>query len=432
MLLDYQNDGDPRWAYLATISTVNLNTLFNVIHGGVGDGQNDFHGLIDNFADNFFHWKDPIFYGDDVAFWVIAGITTIFAAITGGGAAPAVAASLTGAAALLGAAAQQSTQAFKPLEGATRNAGIDYLGELSTQLATTTRQSIEAWANTMFAGLPDTNGKTILDYLHGGALIEAGSIPSSSAAEHYFMSAMVARVIGSQWRTKPTFLVFARTDYPNDNHGPNETKYYSEIMGGIYHLYYYDGRALERPPGMDLLNDSTYGIEPWQITKSAARAWEHVGNSDYTNDIALSRLQDSLASNGTLTPFKDGPAWEGIFPFPVCDVGDHIDWVGQYGDRVLPCCCGPKCRDTRTFVRAANLNHSSSFLKACREQLKYSDVDFDSVDYGIQTSSSFLEKWNHWSTAQRAGICIGIYIAGIVGLGLFMLGVVGLLFLSDV
>src|SRR5436190_6907757 len=100
MLLDYQNDGDPRWAYLATIATVNINTLFNVIHRGVGDGQNDFHGLIDNLADNFFHWKDPIFYGDDMAFWVIAGVTTIFAAITGGGAAPAVAASLTGAAAL--------------------------------------------------------------------------------------------------------------------------------------------------------------------------------------------------------------------------------------------------------------------------------------------------------------------------------------------
>jgi hypothetical protein len=46
------------------------------------------------------------------------------------------------------------------------------------------------------------------------------------------------------------------------------------------------------------------------IIKSSARAWEH-GGSNYTDEMARQRIQDSIASNGTLTPFLDGAAWEG-------------------------------------------------------------------------------------------------------------------------
>ena len=45
----------------------------------------------------------------------------------------------------------------------------------------------------------------------------------------------------------------------------------------------------------------------------------------------------------------------GVWTLPVCDVGDRIDWNGQYPKegqegRMLPCCCG----ETIPYGKASN------------------------------------------------------------------------------
>ncbi len=129
----------------------------------------------------------------------------------------------------------------------------------------------------------------------------------------------------------------------------------------------------------------------------------------------MNRIEASVASNGTLTPFQDGPGWEGVWTIPVCDVGSHVEWNTQFWDKKegfgrLPCCCGPNCADTAEFVQAAGMKDFQTLLHGCKRQLKGTEIDFSKVDYGFQTDS-FAHKWPTWSTGQRAGIVIGFIVA---------------------
>lgn len=140
-----------------------------------------------------------------------------------------------------------------------------------------------------------------------------------------------------------------RTNQIDSVSGPNQTRYYSEQDQGVYYLYRYIETGvltgyLGKPWGLDALNGSAYGIPGPAITEAAARAYLYAG-FNYTQQDVNDRITASLSSNGALTPFEDGPAWEGTWSLPVCDTGD-MDWNSQYGQRkngqygMLPCCCG--------------------------------------------------------------------------------------------
>jgi hypothetical protein len=71
---------------------------------------------------------------------------------------------------------------------------------------------------------------------------------------------------------------------------------------------------------------------------------------------------------------------------PVCDVGTHSDWVANYAEMKLPCCCGMSickstpsngnihiligvgCSETKTFMKAANMAAMKSVNDACTSQ----------------------------------------------------------------
>ena len=173
-------------------------------------------------------------------------------------------------------------------------------------------------------------------------------------------------------------------------------------MDSNYHLKGY----LDAPSSLSKLNNSIYGIDPADISRSSARAWAYA-KSNYTNDDVMNRIEASVASNGTLTPFQDGPGWEGVWTIPVCDLGVHVEWNTQFGDQKeglgrLPCCCGPKCADTAEFVKAAGMKNYEVLRDGCERQLKGSDINFSRVDYG------FGSFWSRISIGQRAGIVIGV------------------------
>jgi hypothetical protein len=146
----------------------------------------------------------------------------------------------------------------------------------------------------------------------------------------------------------------------------------------------------------------SYGIPLDAPTESSARAFEFK-KYNYTNNVALEQLHASLF-NATSNPVLDGARWTGNWNITVCDMGDHLEWNGQYGESSMaPCCCGHNCEDTKTFVQLANLHGVQSYLKQCRKQLKGTDLDFDDIDYGFAI--------NNWKSAYIAAIVVPVVVA---------------------
>jgi hypothetical protein len=160
-----------------------------------------------------------------------------------------------------------------------------------------------------------------------------------------------------------------------------------------------------------------YNLNITDAVVSSSRAWQYAGNN-YTDQDAQNRIVASVASNGTLTPFQDGSAWEGVWTIPVCNVGNNVDWITEFGDKKqgygrLPCCCGPNCTDTAEFARASGWNGSDTLLLGCRRQLADSGISFASIDYGYSGSGSFAYHWAKWNAGQRTGVTIGLIFCGL-------------------
>ncbi|KAI9775348.1 MAG: hypothetical protein M1839_001264 [Geoglossum umbratile] len=478
---DYQMAGDPPWVYLATLAVVHLNSFFNAMVTGVTNGQADYLGLIDDMILRFFPWKSQRFVLGSAQFWIVAAITALAALVSFGSL--AVGTSLAGIGAFAGAAVQQAALNMAPSSGSTaadlgtfasmtgsrvrenfnKWANSTFTGDPDARNQTILYESPPLTSQThlrilVFWGLPPNDRKVNVqrllprDYLQGGGYI-GDNIPSNTKIEEFYMKQMVSRTINSEWRTKRIFIYFARTDDPEDSNGPEVTKYYSKADGGVYYLYRYseDGILqghLDKPWGLEFLNGSTvsvlskpqpkgmdggrkarslirrdgsnYKIPPSDITKASARAWRKAG-FNYTDMIAQERILESIASNGTLTPFEDGAGWEGVWTIPVCDVGNHTKWNVKYGWKqnhrydMLPCCCGENCKDTAKFIRAANLNGLQTVLRGCKIQLQGSGINFDSVDYGFRWKNSLPLAFASWGNGARFGFVIVILIPVLVG-----------------
>ena len=178
---------------------------------------------------------------------------------------------------------------------------------------------------------------------------------------------------------------------------------YSSYYDKTYDVYVGD---LAPPPNSDHLNNTAYNISITDVLVSSSRAWKYAGNN-YTEETARNRIIASISSNGSLTPFRDGPSWEGIWTVPVCDIGNNIDWITQFeggpNGPGLPCCCGRKCKDTKEFVYASGLNGSGALVQGCQGQLKGTGISFNPVNYGFS-------KYHFWTAGKIAAIVIGLII----------------------
>ncbi|KAF8866376.1 hypothetical protein BDZ45DRAFT_339061 [Acephala macrosclerotiorum] len=191
------------------------------------------------------------------------------------------------------------------------------------------------------------------------------------------------------------FVMCSYTTNQDDNSGPAQSQYYSTADGSVCYLYFYKDTGkykgnLDKPKGLDDLNGTAFGIWGSNITEASVRAYQ-IAKFNYSQDIANNRIIESVSSNGNLTPFTDGPTWEGTWTIPVCHTGNH-NWNTQDGDITisygsLPCCCGPNCNETATFVQAANMTGFQTLLHGCQSQLAGTDIDFSTVDYGFKENN---------------------------------------------
>jgi hypothetical protein len=256
-------------------------------------------------------------------------------------------------------------------------------------------------------------------------MIDHSSLPSASEVESFYKKQMISIAINSQWKKRKVFTTFFSTSDTNDTSGPNQTKYYSSEDKGVYYTYLYheDGilkGRLGKPDGLDQMNDTSWDISGNDITKASAAAFR-IGRYNYTEDMATQELRNAIASNGALSPWEDGAGWRGTWTIPVCDLGAN-NWNTQFDNTssrygVLPCCCGPDCKDTKDFVQAANMVGFQTLLYGCEQQLKGTAIDFKQVDYGFNKPKiSFVFFWATTSTAIKAGVAIGMIVGGLVSL----------------
>lgn len=253
-------------------------------------------------------------------------------------------------------------------------------------------------------------------------MVDHSFLPSASEVEAFFKKQLFSVVINAQWKKRKVFTTFYRTNNTNDTSGPAETRYYSNEDSGVYYTYAYQESGILRgylgkPKGLDQLNDSAWDISGTDITKSSAAAAK-IGRYNFTQEMAHQAIHDAIASNGTLSPWEDGAGWRGTWTLPVCDMGTH-NWNSQFDDTssrygMLPCCCGENCKDTKDFVKAANLVGFQTLLYGCEKQLKGSDINFGDIDYGFKKKKSLPLYWATLNMAQRAGLGSGIVAGGLV------------------
>ncbi|KAK4168142.1 hypothetical protein QBC43DRAFT_296821 [Cladorrhinum sp. PSN259] len=416
----------PVWSYQALVSVMNLNMYFNAIFDGVVAGQLDYTNSIPQIAKTFFPPKDQTFPFGDAVPWIIAILTVLFAFPLLAGETAALVG--VGAGALLIGSTTTVNDQLEPLP-ATNALSVIEMQNYASQYGESTRNTLSEWANTTFQGQKDGSDGTILNYIAGGAFVAASVIPAPGAIESFYKAQMASRTINEKWRTSEVFIMFTQTLDEDDISGPNQTKYYSKEDKGVYYLYrMHEGRMtsrLSKPEGLDDLNGTQFGISGYDITKSSARAFR-AGGFNYTQEIQLKELEAAMASNHTLDPFAEGAGWSGTWTIPVCDTGKY-DWNSQYDDSTfkygrLPCCCGADCKDTKAFVKAANILGSQTFLRVCYEQLKpLANIEFEKIDYGYKREKTFPVVWKGWSDGKRAGVVIGMILGGVVVLSIMII-----------
>ncbi|KAK0639122.1 hypothetical protein B0T16DRAFT_422464 [Cercophora newfieldiana] len=422
----FARSDSPIWSYQALMSVMNLNMYFNAIFDGVVAGQLGYTNSIPQIAKTFFPPQDETFPFGDAAPWIIAILTVLFAIPLLAGETAALVG--VGAGALLIGSTTTVNDQLEPLP-ATNILSVVEMQNYAGQYGETTRHMLSDWANTTFQGQRDGSDRTILNYISGGAFVNADVIPTPKAIEGFYKAQMASRTINAKWRTSRVFIMFTQTLDEDNISGPNQTKYYSKEDKGVYYLYeMHEGNRmtsqLGKPEGLDEMNGTQFGITGQDITKSSARAFR-AGGFNYTQEIQTKELEDAMASNHSLDPFAEGAGWSGTWTIPVCDTG-KFDWNIQYDDSSLrygrlPCCCGENCKDTKEFVKAANLLGSQTYLRGCYEQLKpLAGINFEKIDYGFKWETTFPVAWLGWSDGVRAGVVIGMIVGGAVVLGLLL------------
>jgi hypothetical protein len=164
---------------------MNLNMYFNAIFDGVVAGQLGFTNSIPNIAQTFFPPQDTGFPFGDAVPWIIAILTVLFAFPLLLGETAALIG--VGAGALLIGSTTTANDQLEPLP-ATNILSVVEMQNYAGKYGETTRNAIEGWANSTFQGEKDSAGGSVLNYIAGGAFVDAKVIPKAQEIEGFWKS----------------------------------------------------------------------------------------------------------------------------------------------------------------------------------------------------------------------------------------------------
>ncbi|KAF2114184.1 hypothetical protein BDV96DRAFT_577714 [Lophiotrema nucula] len=338
-----------------------MHTLFNNIYDASNTAESDYTAVIPDLTDHFFHWKVEVDLSAAQP-WITAVVESIFAFIP-----PARLAAL--APKLLTKTAPGLIDTTKNFAGAgtlliggsgteisiieKKMGTIQELGDLIKAATQDVRDGVDDWSAQLFSGDPDVTGLSIIDYLKGGRFM----LPFMSASDmsEYMFQVRVAWLANRQWlkgasqHSKKFVMCANATDVPC-----NDDTRFSDGNRTCC-LYQITGKAqYEESKDLATLRSSTYNFNISKITEASVRSWISKG-FDTGERNATEIIMSSLSVDESQF-FTHGIGAEGIFTLPVCDVG-NASWVAKWTDKpnMLPCCCGPYCKDTKAFYQASSM-----------------------------------------------------------------------------
>jgi hypothetical protein len=93
------------------------------------------------------------------------------------------------------------------------------------------------------------------------------------------------------------------------------------------------------PPSLTVLGNATYNIKPVDITASSLHTYIN-GGLNYDDSTINDKIEQTISLENNETFLSQGVRFQGVWTLPVCNVGHHGNWVADYTDGMMPCCCG--------------------------------------------------------------------------------------------
>ncbi|KAJ2897129.1 hypothetical protein MKZ38_004947 [Zalerion maritima] len=368
------------WAYYVRHSLVEMSKLLSMIDKSIDVTQSNLNSIPQSIAKDLFPWPDESKIDLQAAeIWSTAAITAMMATIIFLPAAfPVItaeaAAVVTSAAtgfAVAGASFIEDPDTavvhILQLLSTTENVGATIKERQNAQ-----RQKLAAFSKALMSGegvRDDDNGETILDYLAGGRFTIKPGLEQDKLNQLNF-EMWISPLVNEVWKDKTSSFVMCAASGADgvpcgDATMANITG--SATEGGVSCCTYMleDDGSYGYPPKLELLADSPYDISLSHIAESSYRSYRTGGFSfDMMNATAnvAGTIPDALGNQFLAT----GSAFPGIWTLPVCVVPDP-GWVGRFEDGKLPCCCGPHCSETNTFLKVANID-KDDIRDVCRQQ----------------------------------------------------------------
>ncbi|MCJ1378235.1 hypothetical protein MMC17_001332 [Xylographa soralifera] len=362
----------PRWVYFVRFAVSQMNQLFNNMDVGMTTAEVQMDPLIPDMA-QLFPWQNPSSQLQTALPWIEATVTSVLSFVP-----------FVGALFKLPDLALEALDAVGTSAGAFANAGLQTLqqdpvavtlGDIQSLGVSTensfkgARTLLDQWSTTVFNGVPDSNNKSIIDFVAGGRfnMGSAVSFPDSTVMAEFYFQMLVARFTNDQWRNNSnTFIMCA-------NASSVPCREDSLFISGdrACCLYNINSTAqYSEPPGLGKLENATYGISASNITASSIASYV-TAKFSYQDSDFYNALDNAILTDPASQAFVQGTAFQGIWTLAVCDVGAQSTWVADYTAQMMPCCCGPACGETEAFVAAANITGGTlqAFNALCEKQM---------------------------------------------------------------
>ena len=271
------------------------------------------------------------------------------------------------------------------------------LGLILGNIVVTSIQSFTTANNVLMHGGNYQNTGDVRDYFRGGTFVDYPGI-DKNAVTNQLSGFLVGQAINHLYKRQKIFILGGGNCGDNQGIGSGPQDGMICRNGKAWYLYWWqepDHFTLNMhqwgwvtsPPGADKLGKGDYAAVTIQdIINSSLDAYI-VAGYNYDNVTASQRALSAITQQWA-NPAAQGPAWEGIFTIPVCNISASTDmdlpWTGEYilqpyGHESRPVWCGPICDGdipkTRAFIHAANMDNFESPRHYCDDETA-SDSDW--------------------------------------------------------
>lgn len=271
------------------------------------------------------------------------------------------------------------------------------LGLILGKMLTSAVESFTSANNILMHGQNYQNTGDIRDYFRGGAFVDYPGV-DKNAVVNQMNGFLIGQAINQLYRQQKIFIMGGGACGDNQGIGQGPQEACVCRNGKAWYLYYwsvpdtvgwtvYELGGVIAPPGADKLGTGDWAAVTIQdIINSSLDAYI-VAGYNYNNVTANQRAESAITQQWA-NPAAQGPAWEGIFTIPVCNISatlnPDVTWAGQYvlqpyGSQNKPVWCGPVCdgdiEKMRAFIHAANMDGFEGPTHWCDDEI-VSDSDW--------------------------------------------------------